>query len=400
MLNNQIIVMDDSLDACAHRNDHGVIDAKLLAESAWQQLRKHSAMAGGATKAKLIKCAKCWLEYGSEQWLSPKVNHLGTRVLAHQPSESRPDHAYEPVETAEHRAYNNRAFTIGEAEGYDPRREAWAPNRKTRADVLLTGTLTIAYEHQHSPFSATGRYSAPVRTRLAAAVGRTAMWHATNHKVRGQVPILRTDGGLPLKVIENPNYRHEFRGGIYCIEIYTCSVREGHRCPNRKFSGCGKPHARGQVRAGQLDDVLRGAPIGAYMVLVDVEVIGAPRFFWTDRASYDRYLAYIADPNTLPQLDGSPASQPRTRNGARGGHSRTKEAELEAMQAQAVDLAEIGNRAVRERIEVSRSAPVLDWRDRSHVASRPAPCRICGKVAYLLDDEGQHAHKVCVEEAA
>jgi hypothetical protein len=338
VLNNQIMVMDDGLDACAHRNDHGIIDAALLTESEWQQLRMRSAGAGGATKAKLIKCAKCWLKYGSEQWLSPKVNHLGTRVLAHQPGESRPDHAYEPVETPEHRAYNNRAFWIGDHEGYNPRKESWAPNMKTRADVLLTGTLAIAYEHQHSPFSTTGRYSAPERTRLATAVGRTPMWHSTSDKVRGHVPILRTDGGLPPEVIENPNHRHEFRGGIYRIEIYTCDVRWGHECPDRKFSGCGKPHARGQVTAAHLDDIIRGAPVAKFMPMYDVQVIRAPRFFWTDAESYLQYLAYIGALESMPLLGGVPAGQQSSRRGVRRGHSPAKEAELGAMRARAVDL--------------------------------------------------------------
>jgi hypothetical protein len=163
------------------------------------------------------------------------------------------------------------------------------------------------------------------------------MWHATSDKVRGQVPILRTDGGLPPRVILNPNYRHEFRGGVYRIEIYTCTVRNGYECPNGKFSGCGKPHARGQVTAAQLDDVLRGAPIGAYMPVVDAKVLRAPRFFWTDMASYGQYQAYIASPSA-PQTSGSPAPRALTRKGRRGGHSRTKEAALEAMRLQAVDL--------------------------------------------------------------
>lgn len=333
MLNNQIIVTDGNVCPRALRNDKGVVDANELTSSEWEQLRKRNA---NSTKTRLVKCAKCWELYREVQWMKT-YNLGGTRVVSHQPGESRPGHDYEPVETPEHRAWNNRVFLITDPEGYKPRKEAWSPDRKTRADVLLTGTLTIAYEHQHSPFSATGRYSAPERARLAAAAGRTAMWHTTSDKVRGQVPILRTDGGLPLKLIENPNYRHEFRGGIYRIEIYTCTVRDGHECPNGKFSGCGKPHARGQVTAGQLDDVLRGAPIGAYMPVVDAQVIRAPRFFWTDMGSYGQYLAYIASP-AVPRTGGSPAETPRTRKGQLGGHSRAKEAELEAMRVQAVDL--------------------------------------------------------------
>lgn len=333
MLNNQVIVTDANLGAYARRNDRGIVDAAGLTSSEWEELRGRNV---NSTKIQLVQCAKCWELYGDVQWLKT-YNLAGTRVLSHQPGESRPDHDYEPVETPEHLAWNERAFVIGDAEGYNPRKEAWAPNMKTRADVLLTGTLTIAYEHQHSPFNATGRYSAPERTRLAASVGRTAMWHSTSDKVRGQVPILRTDGGLPPKVILNPNYRHEFRGGIYRIEIYTCTVRNGYECPNGKFSGCGKPHARGQVTAGQLDDVLRGAPIGAYMPVVDAKVLRAPRFFWTDAASYGQYLAYIASP-AVPQTSGSPAQETPTSKGRRSGHSRAKEAELEAMRAQAIDL--------------------------------------------------------------
>lgn len=334
MLNNQIVITNGNICPGALRNEKGVVDANELTDDEWKQLRERNV---NSPKAKLVQCAKCWELYREVQWMRTYSTSRGTRVVSHQPGESRPDHDYEPVETPEHRAFNDRAFMIGEAEGYNPRKEAWAPNMKTRADVLLTGTIAIAYEHQHSPFSATGRYSAPERTRLAATAGRTAMWHSTSEKVRGQVPILRTDGGLPLKVIANPNYRHEFRGGIYRIEIYTCTVRQGHECPNGKFSGCGKPHARGQVTAGQLDDVLRGAPIGAYMPVVDAQVIRAPRFFWTDMASYGQYLAYIASP-AAPQVDGSLTETARTRMGGRAGHSRAKEVELEAMRAQAVAL--------------------------------------------------------------
>ncbi|MFG3585054.1 hypothetical protein [Streptomyces sp. NPDC047990] len=342
MLNNQIVITDRNVCPRAVRNDAGVVDANELTGDEWTRLRERNV---NSPKAKLVQCAKCWELYREVQWMRTYSTSRGTRVVSHQPGESRLDHDYEPVETAEHRAFNDRAFTIGDAEGYNPRREAWAPNMKTRADVLLTGTLTIAYEHQHSPFSATGRYSAPERTRLAAAVGRTAMWHSTSDKVRGQVPILRTDGGLPPKVIANPNYRHEFRGGIYRIEIYTCTVRNGYECPNGKFSGCGKPHARGQVTAGQLDDVLRGAPVGAYMPVMDAQVLRAPRFFWTDMASYGQYLAYIASPSVV-QLDGPMAGNARARNGRSGGHSRAKEAELEAMRTQAVDLSALPREAV------------------------------------------------------
>ena len=342
MLNNQIIITHDGLAACAYRQDRGVIDAKTLPERAWQELRERSAKAGGATKARLIKCAKCWLEYSSEQWLSPKVNHLGTRVLSHQPGEGRPDHAYEAVEGPIHRAWKIHYVKVGEAAGLICEVESRAPDGRTISDTALTGTRTIDVQHQHSPFSSTHRFSAPERTRLAAVAGRTSMWHTTNRKVRGQVPILRTKNP-PLAVIENLNYRHEFEGGIYRIEIYRCDVRSGHECPNRKFSGCGKPHARAQVTTAELDDVIRGAPIGKFMPMYDVQVIRAPRFFWTDAESWAQYLTYIGAVDPMLFLGDGPAKQARSKGGVRSGHSRLKETELESMRAQAVDLAALSH---------------------------------------------------------
>lgn len=372
MQNNQISITDDTLRAYARRNPQGIVDARNLTSDEWEELRSHNT---NSTRIRLVKCVKCWELYREEQWLKTYNHSGGTRVISHQAGEARPDHDFEPVESPEHRAYNNRVFAIGESEGLNPRKEAWAPDRKTRADVLLTGTLKIAYEHQHSPFSATGRYSAPERTRLAAAVERTAMWHSTSDRVRGQVPILRTDGGLPPQVIENPNHRHEFRGGIYRIELYTCTVRDGHECPDGKFSGCGKPHARGQVTAGLLDDVLRGAPVGAYMPVTGANVIRAPKFFWTDRRSYDGYLAYIADADTLARLDGAPAEQAQSRNGKRQGHSRSKEAGLETMRAQAVDLSYL-----------STTETALGIRD--FKGAREQNCAGCGSTCSTTDRHG------------
>lgn len=367
MLNNQIIITDDALRAYGRRNGRGIVDAAQLPDSEWEELRSRNA---NSTKTQLVQCAKCWELYREVQWLKTYNTARGTRVNSHQPGETRPDHDYEPVETAEHRAYNNRAFTIGDAEGYNPRREAVASNRQTRADVLLTGTLSIAYEHQHSPFSATGRYSAPERSRRAEAAGRTVMWHANSDKVRGLVPILRTDSGLPPKVIENLNYRHEFRGGIYRIEIYICTVREGHECPDRKFSGCGKPHARGQVTAGQLDDVLRGAPIGAYMPVTNANVIRAPKFFWTDRQSHAQYLDCLRAAGLAPASSDVPGGATRTKSGRSEGHSRQREADLAA----AMRSADIAIDAMGQPIP---------------------PCRFCGHPASLPGPEGEPEHLEC-----
>lgn len=41
--------------------------------------------------------------------------------------------------------------------------------------------------------------------------------------------------------------------------------------------------------------------------------------------------------------------------------------------------------------------PVLDWRDRSHTARTSGRCVTCGRFTILLNDSGQHQHKVCAE---
>src|SRR5690606_34052721 len=150
VLNNQIIITDGNVCVRAKRNDKGVVDAADLTTLEWEELRSRNA---DSTKVKLVKCARCWELYRSVQWMQT-FNRMGTRVFRHRPGEQRPDQDYESVATAPPAAYNGRAFMIVGAEGYTPRKEAWAPNRTTRADGRRTGIRTSADERQRSPFSA------------------------------------------------------------------------------------------------------------------------------------------------------------------------------------------------------------------------------------------------------
>ena len=43
---------------------------------------------------------------------------------------------------------------------------------------------------------------------------------------------------------------------------------------------------------------------------------------------------------------------------------------------------------------------LLNWSDRSHWSPLARPCRHCGRVTNLRDDEGESAHKVCAERHA
>lgn len=45
--------------------------------------------------------------------------------------------------------------------------------------------------------------------------------------------------------------------------------------------------------------------------------------------------------------------------------------------------------------------PLLNWRNEpGHWGGgRRRPCRFCGRLSFLLDDDGKPVHKVCLEQA-
>jgi hypothetical protein len=121
------------------------------------------------------------------------------------------------------------------------------------------------------------------------------------------------------------------------------------------------------------------------MPVIDAQVIRAPKFFWTDQESYDRYLAYIADPDVPVLLDGAPADQAKTMNGLRNGHSSRKEAEFEAMRAQAVDLAPLATPAPEWLV----APPVLRSTHPAQTAGASDACLACGHPTLLRDGAGR-----------
>ncbi|HET6635211.1 MAG TPA: hypothetical protein VFH77_09290, partial [Streptomyces sp.] len=165
----------------------GLVDAAEINGVRWSQL---CAANTPSTKQKLVKCAWCWDEHREAHWMKT-FDREGSRVVSHQPGAGIADHPYEALETPQHRAWNYRAARVGAEAGYGVEVESWSADKKTRADVLLVGELTVAYEHQHSPFKK-GR-GALERTRLAKAAGRDeVMWHGTNELIvgRARVPML------------------------------------------------------------------------------------------------------------------------------------------------------------------------------------------------------------------
>ncbi|WP_200309101.1 hypothetical protein [Streptomyces adelaidensis] len=361
MLNNQIIIADDTLRAYARRNQRGIVDAVQLTESEWAGLCTRNI---NSTRAQIVRCGFCWVDHGETQWMKT-FNRMGTRVVSHQAGEAL-DHPYQSVETPEHKAYNNRTFHVWDREGFGPRKEARAEDGSSIADVLAAeGIIKTAYEHQHSPFKK--GHGLTERMDRAAAVGRVAMFHTDQVSVaRAQKgPILRTDGDVPFEWIEDLNRPLTFRSGLREIIVFTCDVRNGVWCPRGKISGCGRPHARTELLGGvTLDDVLRGAPMGEYVPVFNAQVTEAPYSFWTTRESYGRYLSALNGRGATP-LDGAPAAREKTRKGARNGHSGRKEAELAAMQARAIDLSTLAtpslNRPVAPSVQRRPSGVCSHW---------------------------------------
>lgn len=352
MLNNQIIVTDDTLDAYARRNEQGIVDATKLTDDEWAQLCARNV---NSTRARIVKCGFCWVDHGEIQWMQTFTNHLGKRVIRHQPGEAQ-DHPYQRVETPRHKGYKERAYRVGDREGLESGIEVPAEDGKTIADSLIKGVVPLDYEHQHSDFSRDR--SLATRIGLIAASGRVPMFHTDQPSIfnKQRAPILRTDGDVPLEWITDLNRPLAITGGLREIIVFTCDARNGVYCPKGRISGCGKTHARTEPLIGvALDEALIHGAMDEYRYLFNAQVTELPKSFWTDRKSYDRYMSALGGDGKLAPLEGAPVDKAKTRNGTRSGHSSRKEAELEAMRARAVDLSALATPAP-ERIEVCGAA--------------------------------------------
>lgn len=335
MLNNQIIVTDRSLFPGAPRGLHRELDAEELPDRDWERL---CALNINSTKAGLVQCGFCWADHGELQWMQTFTNYRGNRVVRHQPGESQ-DHPYKSVETPRHKGYKRRACLVGDREGLESGNEVPAGDGKTIADALLEGVVSLDYEHQHSDFSRDKGLTK--RIGLIAGAGRVPMFHTDQEAIfkKQTAPILRTDGDVPLEWIEDLGRPLIVTGGLREIIVFTCDVRNGVYCPKGRISGCGKPHARTEpLRGVTLDQALIHGALDEFRYLVNAKVTALPRSFWTTRECYDRYISALDGGGSLAPLEGAPASQAKTRNGVRNGHSSRKEAELSAMHALAVDL--------------------------------------------------------------
>ncbi|MFE2547689.1 hypothetical protein ACFXGI_03935 [Streptomyces sp. NPDC059355] len=273
----------------------GKVDATKLSDIEWKQLVADNR---DSTRRQLVKCAWCWDDDKVTHWMRTFCRN-GGRVIAHQPNECA-DHPYQALESDEHKAYCDRVERVGESEGFESRREARASDGRTRSDVLLVGDLHLSYEMQHSPFKQ--GYGARERTRRSLAAKRDAVaWHTDSSIIAtgASVAMLRSNQAR-LPQIENPRYELRILGGYRKVLAWKCTSREGHRCPLKRFAGCGSTHVDSQPTAITLDDFIRQAPAGLVVPVRPLERSG----FWTTNRDYQIWVDHYGV-GTRPSTDGT-----------------------------------------------------------------------------------------------
>ncbi|HZX37950.1 MAG TPA: hypothetical protein VFF37_06380 [Streptomyces sp.] len=329
--------------------DSQLLDASALTDQQWARLVTANR---DSVKRRLVKCAWCWQEDHTAHWMKTYSKTDGTRVVSHQAGESG-DHPYQALESDEHRATCDRVERIWIHEGGTAIREALAADGKTRSDVLLIGSRTVSYEMQHSPFKP--GYGATERTRRALAAGRDSVaWHTDSEGIaRGaQVAMLRSNRAT-LPQIENPRYELRMLGGYRKGLVWTCTAREGYRCPDGRFSGCGKRHFGTEPAALTLDDFTRWAPVGLIVPVMPLDRRG----FWTTADGYELWLEHAKQDDRLQA--GESAGARKTRHRA-DGHSLR-----------------------RSRVPTDAAGLPIP------------PCRFCGEPASMSGPEGKPEHWSC-----
>jgi hypothetical protein len=339
----------------------GKVDAAEMSNHDWARLVVDNR---NSTRRQLVKCAWCWDEDHVTHWMKTYSRADGSRVVSHQPGEST-DHPYQVLESDEHKAYCDRVERVGTEEGFQARREARAPDGRTRSDVLLLGNRQVAYEMQHSPFKQ--GYGATERTRRSLAAKRDAVaWHTDSPIIAGaaRVAMLRSNQARRPQ-IENPRYQLRILGGFRKALVWQCTAREGYRCPNRRFAGCGSTHFGTQPGDITLDDFIRKAPAGLVVPIRPLDRLG----YWASLTDYQLWLEHSGESGTV-QVD---TPRPPSAHHEGFGHSRRTAAEEHAP---SVPLQRVDEHPVLQR----RMAPII---------ARPVPgtCEAgrsrCGKTARL-----------------
>ncbi|MEU3664500.1 hypothetical protein AB0E77_32920 [Streptomyces sp. NPDC032940] len=262
----------------------GKVDASEMSDHDWARLVVDNR---NSTRRQLVKCAWCWDDDHVTHWMRTYTRADGSRVVSHQPGEAG-DHPYQALESDEHKAYCDRVERVGTDEGFRTTREARAADGRTRSDVLLFGSRHVAYEMQHSPFKQ--GYGATERTRRSLAAKRDAVaWHTDSSIIAGaaRVAMLRSNQARRPQ-IENPRYELRVLGGFRKVIVWECTARDGYRCPDGRFAGCGRTHIDTQPTDITLDDFIRQAPAGSVLPVLPLDRRG----FWTSANDYRRWTEH------------------------------------------------------------------------------------------------------------
>lgn len=321
-----------------------------------------------------IRCAGiCWKQ-GVVAWMYLRESG-GQRQAVHQRAEDQDRHNG-PARSPEHIAWQERGARAAHEGGFPAETQvrATGPRGRIETDVLIHGDggRKIGIEVQLSGTPRHGKSSVPYRVKKAKSLGITPWWHTDRDDyARRRDAHWTYSNRLPAHVIEKTG---DLRivSGFRVLDFWRCDTTAIYPCPAKAGRRCGDVHVTPKPRSVLFDDLVRKTAAGL-IVPLGFQVGSGTHRFWVPEEDRERYLDNLGGPPPEPEDRSSSTATSASRNAP--------------------------TCRPRERIEVI-SRPLLDWRDRSHAAPRPGPCRICGKTAHLLDDQGRHAHKVCVEETA
>lgn len=342
----------------------------------WERLYERDRMLGSMrvpVSERGMQCAGVCLKAGVVAWMYLREQG-GRRQAVHERAEDEARHTA-PV-SDEHKAYQERIIRTAEGAGFRAGREVrtpLGPRRWIQTDTLVEGDngLRIGWEVQLSTAAAKGPRSVRARAGRASSHGITPAWHTDreDYASRNDTQWTRSNR-LPARVIAKSGGLRVV-SGFRVLEFWRCDVTADLPCPDNigYWGRCGEIHAVPKPRDVMFDDLVRRTAAG---LIVPLEYRSGSRTqrFWVPADERERYYEVAG----APELDPKGEEQ---RAGRGSGNGPT----------------------CRPRITISSSRHVLDWRDQSHWAAQPKPCRYCRKPTNLVDDHGIHMHKVCHESA-
>lgn len=357
------------LELDLNEQDLGHPDLTGLWEQLYQQDRLFAARRVPVAQRGL-QCAGVCRAQGVVAWMYLRERD-GRREAVHEHKADQARHA--AMESDEHKAYKERIIHVAVEAGHHADTEVASGRRRVITDAVVHGPhgLKIGWEVQLSDPESHGPRTVRSRVRKAQSFGLVSAWHTDRRSFDGRQDAhwTRTDN-LPAEAIRAERDLL-VRSGVRRLIWERCDTRRAEPCPDRRTGRCGRLHPRPEPYPVQFDELVRRTASGL-LVPIDFRMRTRVNRFWVPADDRDRYLD------------------------AMGG----EQADDEEQSLLPADKASQRGPTCRPRIEISRPSVVLDWSARTHFAKNPGTCRICGKTSHLLDDQGRHACKVCVQEEA